>query len=129
MSKFLAIPALLLAFPLPSALAQGYDELSIVRPGREEVVHDNAGHVEVELQLAPPLEVKAGHRIRVSLDGVSASEPQQGVQFALDGVERGAHTLQAEVIDEKGAALITSAPVTFYLWRASVLFPGRQPPK
>ncbi|MEW5943941.1 MAG: hypothetical protein AB1710_08835 [Pseudomonadota bacterium] len=126
MNKLRAL-LLLLVFPLQGALAQEYAELSIVRPAPEEVVHDNAGRVEVELRLVPPLDVKAGHRIRASLDGVAAGEPYQGAQFALEGVERGAHTLRVEVVDEGGAALIGSAPVVFQMWRASVLFPGRRP--
>lgn len=125
MERALALLLFCLALPLNSwsaGEAVAYTAISIARPEAEETIHDNAGTVEVALSLSPPLQAEFGHRVKVFLDGVALPETRTESGFTLTEIDRGAHTLQAAVVDSAGHALITSAPVTFYMWRASALF-------
>lgn len=108
--------------------AGGYASLQILRPHQDETIHDNNGRVPVALHLVPALQTAQGHRIQILLDGRPYGSDRAGTQFTLDNVDRGTHTLQAMVVDRAGDKLIASDSVTFHLWRASRLFPGRRAP-
>lgn len=102
--------------------AQPYTALAIAQPGEEEMVHDNSGTLGVALTLSPPLRIEQDHRIKVFLDGEALPATQTAMNFSLTDIDRGAHILQVAVVDRSGQPLITSAPITFYMWRASALF-------
>ncbi|MGH8695707.1 MAG: hypothetical protein ACREVS_04480 [Burkholderiales bacterium] len=105
------------------AQAPGSYNVAIVQPANEETVHDNQGNVVVQVTASPTL--APGDRVALLLDGRTVAQ-QMGTTFTLSGVERGTHTLHAQVVDANGATLATSPPVTFYMWQASRLFPGRK---
>lgn len=100
------------------AQAPGSYNVAIVQPANEATVHDNQGNVAVQVAVSPSL--APGNRIVLVLDGRPVAQ-QVGTTFALSGVERGAHTLQAQVVDANGATLAASPPVTFYMRQASRL--------
>ena len=105
--------------------ASGYETLRISAPAEDETVHNNEGNVAVAVELSPPLRIAAGERIVLLLDGaVVASGSAQ--RFELTGIDRGTHSLRARVAAADGSAVAESATVTFHLWRASRLFPGRR---
>lgn len=108
------------------AQAAGYDTVRIVAPSQDETVHDNRGKVTVSVAVSPPLRAGAGDRIALLLDGRVVAKGSDE-RIALSGVDRGTHALRAEVTASDGSVLIVSAPVTFHMWRASRLFPGRAP--
>jgi hypothetical protein len=60
------------------------------------------------------------------LDGKQYGTQQTDTSFVMQGVDRGERTLQVQLVDADGAVIASSAVVTFYLWRASALFPGRR---
>lgn len=105
--------------------AAPYARLAITQPAPEETVHDNTGKVQVALDIEPPLDAAAGDRIRVRVDGKMRPERWTAQRFALTGIDRGAHTLQAVITDGADRPLIRSDVLTFYMWRASRLFPSR----
>jgi hypothetical protein len=109
-----------------AATATSAQDISIVAPAAEETVHDNLGNVTVVVSHnpAPP-----SSKVRILVDGQQAGPAQQSDTFALEGIERGAHTLQAQLLAPSGKVLATSAPVTFYLWKASILLPQQQLPQ
>jgi len=112
------------ALSLPGlAQAPGGYNIAIVQPANEGTVHDNEGNVIVQVAVFPSL--APGHQVALVLDGRPVAQ-QTGTTVALSGVERGAHTLQAQVVDAGGATLAASQPVTFSMWQASRLFPGRK---
>ena len=108
---------MLLAFAGGAAAAS----VAIVAPAQDETIHDNSGNVSVSVEVddAP------GAKLRLLLDGRSAAPEADGTELRLENIDRGAHSLQAELIGPDGNVLAASAPVTFYLWRASRLFPNR----
>lgn len=113
------------AQPADQAPATVYRLLSIAEPAEGQTVFDNRGDVSVRIELTPDLRVTVGDRLMLSVDERAAT-PVKGTKLQLHALERGAHTLQARVLDRSGHVLISSAPVTFYLWQASALFPNRK---
>ncbi len=110
--------AALMACP---AYAQGYDSVSIVAPEPETTIHDNNGSLMVDVSVSPQLNTKNGDYFTLLLDDqVVASGPLP--HFGLNGIDRGAHKLVVQVHSSDGKVLAESAPVTFYMWRASLLF-------
>lgn len=110
-----------------SASPARYGVLQIVQPKNAETVHDNTGAVPVEVALNPPLDTKAGHRLRVMLDEALLPGAWTTTRFSLQQVERGTHQLQVIVADGEGRTLNRSATIEFYMWQASRLFPQRSP--
>jgi hypothetical protein len=102
--------------------APGYRLLRVVNPVDEETIHDDTGTVGVVLELEPPPRAEAGIRIRVYLDAELLPETYTSTSLTLSGIPRGAHTLRADLVDDRGRVLVSSAPITFYLWQASGIF-------
>lgn len=124
--RALALLLLCLVLPLQSWAADSpYTTLFIAQPGNDETIHDNSGTLEVALTLSPSLQTEQDHRIKIFLDGEALPQTQATTTFSLTDIDRGAHTLQVAVVDRSGQPLITSAPATFYMWRASALFSPR----
>ena len=121
--------AIILAATFAAALgvarAASHDSVSIVAPAQKQTVFSNPGDVSVQVKVSQPLRAGSGERIAVLLDGRAAASGA-GTSVELSGVVRGWHTLRAQVLSPGGAVLAASAPVKFYLWHASRLFPDRR---
>ena len=110
-------------FPREREMPGHYDSLAIGKPASDATVHDNDGDVEVSVVVSPAL--RAGDRALLSVDG-RPTPAQERTRFELSGLARGEHSLRAAIVDRSGRTLIASAPITFNMWRASRLFPGRR---
>lgn len=109
-----------------NAAAQGTPAtIGITSPADEETVHDNTGRVPVAVTLDGDA-LPTGGAIRVLLDGAPLGPARTTATFALEGVERGEHTLQVQLLDASGNVAASSPTVKFYMWQASKLFPGRK---
>ena len=93
-----------------------YEALSVASPAAEQTLWNIEGKLTVSLSLTPGLQ--SGHRVRVYFDGT----PQMvtGTTFELEGVYRGQHNLQAEVIDQSGKLMIRSEPSRFYVQQNAI---------
>ena len=99
-----------------------YTGLRIVSPGEEETLWNIGGEMSVELALQPAL--RAGHTLRVHLDGDRVVElPSGQTRVTLDEVYRGEHRLRASVVDGQGRELASSDPVVFFVQQASIQNP------
>ncbi|MBT8087864.1 MAG: DUF4124 domain-containing protein [Gammaproteobacteria bacterium] len=94
-----------------------YESLVVASPEAEQTLWNIGGVMTVSLALSPALQ--PGHRVRVYYDG----NPREvaGLSFQLQEVYRGAHNLQAEVLDENGSVMIRSQPSRFYVQQTSIL--------
>lgn len=109
-----------------SAAAQsGNVTIAITSPKSQETIHDNTGKVPVKVAISNNGALAAGTVIRALLDGRPHGPPQDSTSFVLQNVDRGEHTLQVQLLDAAGNSVASSDSVTFYLWQASALFPGR----
>jgi hypothetical protein len=97
--------------------APGYPQLTIEEPAADATIWDAQGNVPVQLTLKPELDTTAGHKIRITIDGVKQAQESTNPRFVLTNVARGTHTLQVSVIDADGKVLTSSDPVTFHLHR------------
>jgi hypothetical protein len=105
----------------PRAAAQG--TIAIVAPAAEETMHSNEGKMIVSVGV--PRGIAPGNQVVILLDGRPVARGAT-TSFPLAGVERGTHTLQAQVVDGNGKMLVASQPVTFHMWQASKQFPARR---
>jgi hypothetical protein len=98
-------------------------EIAIVQPAYEETIHSNQGDLTVQVRHSGGA---PDGSVRLVLDGTALPHSYRSEVIELIGIDRGTHTLQAELLDAKGGQLATSEPVTFYMWHASRLFPSRK---
>ncbi|MDH3642143.1 MAG: DUF4124 domain-containing protein [Gammaproteobacteria bacterium] len=106
-------------------VAPVYQSLTIMTPGDQANVRENAGNVDVQAAIEPGLH--PGHSLRLLLDEVPAGSAGEGPVFSLTNVDRGTHTLKAEIVDSSGAVIFTSDPSTFHLQRYSKLTAPNRP--
>lgn len=112
----------------PSAASTGeeasvrYDSLAITRPTNDEAIRSNEGKVTALVRVVPDL--AANHRYRWKMDGEIVQDVNSP-ELRLNNVDRGSHTLQAEIVDVDGKVIISSDSITFHLLRYRI--PGAQP--
>jgi len=105
------------------AAAQSGWAVAITTPADGETVHDNEGNLRVALAIEGAGETP---KTRLLLDGSPYGPDQCAPSFTLNNIDRGQHTLQAQLIDSEGRVIAVSQSVIVHLWRASALFPSRK---
>lgn len=103
----------------------GYQTLTFTRPEPESTIWNNQGNFPASIRLEPALDTAAGHKIQFKLDGKVVATTQR-LEWNFSGVNRGEHTVQAVVVNDRGKTLIQSDPVTLYLHQQSVNLPARK---
>jgi hypothetical protein len=93
-----------------------YQSLSIAAPAAEQTLWNIEGILNVSLSLQPGLQ--SGHQVRVYFDG--SPRMVSGTSFQVEEVYRGAHNLQAEVVDQTGKLMIRSEPSRFYVQQNAI---------
>ncbi len=91
-------------------------------PGGESVEADR-GVVWFQVKLAPAA-LANGHALTFALNGTRLPITETGLEFSLAGIERGAHTIQASVVDTDGNEIIGSQPLKFFVRQTWWLTPG-----
>jgi hypothetical protein len=97
--------------------------LSIGDPADQSTVYSDSGEMTVQVAVSPDL--VPGDSVELLVDGDPAGPPTTTLEFPLSAMARGEHVLQARIIDTTGNVGSVSAPTTFYVWAASLLFPNR----
>lgn len=124
------VPALRSSTPEPRASEdKKYTAISITSPANEASIRNNAGNITVTVSLEPALQ--PGHKLVLLVDGTpkpasddTADDAEKAESapgnFELNNIDRGSHSLEAQVLNEEGKTVISSTPVTVYLHRYSV---------
>jgi len=94
--------------------------LRIVSPENQETLRANNGNVTVTAESNQPLAGKKGFLIRFFLDGKPVSV-SPSFSSALTNLDRGTHTISAELISKSGKVLAGSSTHTFHVQRHSIL--------
>lgn len=102
-----------------------YRSLVIQQPANDEVIRANNGAVSVTLQSQPGLDVAAGHKFAISLDGNILQSGQSG-SLTINEVARGVHSISAQIVDANDKVLMSATPVSIQVLRASALAPARK---
>jgi hypothetical protein len=104
----------------------GYDRFIISSPANDATIRNNVGNLEVTTLLQPALMVPREHTVQFYLDGVAQGVASDALTLSLENIDRGTHRLSASVLDADGKVLITTAPVTVHIKRASKLHGQRE---
>ena len=98
-------------------------DFRITQPVPEETFWGTSNSVVVGWGTGTPLQPDM--RVRLLVDGEVQSETQDNmVALTLD---RGAHVVQAELLDGRGRRLVSTQPVTFFLHQGSENFNRPRP--
>jgi hypothetical protein len=107
---------------LPNAAsAVAYRALEIWKPAQDETIPNSGGQVSVALRVDPDL--RAGDLLVLYLDGRKVDGPPNALEYDLQEVPRGTHSVVASAFDGTGKKLLDSSSVTFYVRQASVAQP------
>jgi len=102
--------------------APAYRGCAIAQPLDQQNLQ-NAESVFIRVQTDPV--VRHGDQIFISLDGNALNGGQAtGMSYNVTPIDRGAHTVQAQVKDRDGQTLCQTPPVTFYVHQPSLFTPG-----
>jgi uncharacterized protein DUF4124 len=114
---------------IPEALSEEQQEgdadiprykVTILTPANDETVRNNAGLVNINAKVTPPLDQDRNDQLTIKLDGQTLGEPSTSPNFTLSEVERGTHTVQVVVVDKDKKAIKSSKTITFHLQRIAV---------
>ena len=120
-------PLTILSFPkiadkeavdAPQNTINSYTAFSIISPVNDETIRDNTGSVSINLSSEPTL--AEGHKIQIFLNGAPYQSPQSSTSFTINNVDRGTHTVSAQLIDPSGKGVMQTQGITFHLHRFSV---------
>jgi len=102
-----------------------YESIRIASPEDDGAVWATGGGMTVVVEVQPAL--RPGDRIGLSLNGAAVpGTPVANNRITVNGVIRGTHTLQAQVIGADGQMKIFSQDVTFHVLQASINSPQRR---
>jgi len=99
-------------------------QLRMLTPVAEETLRNDQGEITLRLETVP--ELQPGYILRITCDGKTVVE-DTALELRIKGIERGEHTLQAELLDPQGQVLATTEKITIYMQRPRVLNPRPKP--
>lgn len=102
--------------PVQKSKAEVQYLVSIRSPLAEQTIRDNSGAVSITADVVP----KKSGKFELVFDNQVVKTQSSG-QFQLESVDRGAHTIQINFLDNSGKILASSKQQTFYLQKASAL--------
>lgn len=91
-----------------------YKSFSISAPKNDETIR-NVPNLTVSLKLTPALSVKEGHNIWLFMDGKPLIKNNKGLLLQIGRVDRGEHTLQADVRNKKGQVIKQTQSITVHV--------------
>ncbi|MFA7554339.1 MAG: DUF4124 domain-containing protein [Spongiibacteraceae bacterium] len=97
--------------PAPSTAA--YDTLKINSPANDAIIANGLIAFTVSTQVNPKLAPE--HKLQLNIDGALHSISKSN--FQIDGISRGPHQLQIEVIDDRGNTVQQSSAVKIFVYR------------
>lgn len=94
-----------------------YEVFAISSPVNDATLRDNSGNMTVNITLVPPL--RSEDKVQLIMDSRKIGSPEATTVFSLTNVDRGTHTLQANIINKK-RVIVKSKPVTFHMHQARI---------
>lgn len=90
-----------------------YQALSISSPANESVIANGLTPFVISVSVSPAL--LRDHQLVLTIDGIVHSRGNS-TQFTIDKIGRGAHSVQASIVDHSGQTLITSPSNSFFAY-------------
>lgn len=94
-----------------------YRDFAIISPQSEESVWHPDGPIAVAWSAGNPLQ--KGMQVTVYLNGNKQATTTEQI-IPVDGLDRGEHTVTAELKDAKNRRIATAEPVTFFIQRPNI---------
>jgi len=95
-------------------LRKNYKDFAIVAPQQEESVWHPGENVTVAWNVG--YQLQEGMKVTVYMDGVLQATTTEQI-IPVSGLDRGEHTVTAELKDTKNRTIATAEPVTFFIRR------------
>jgi len=92
-----------------------YTRFSIVQPGNDDVIWDNQGSIPLSMALDPALDTANGHGVWVYVDGRAMVKQSPSLVQPISGMNRGTHTIRAEIRDSAGKVLKRTGTISVHL--------------
>lgn len=93
--------------------------IEINNPKNEQTFINPQAPIPIDIESAPATEMPEGYSIQVAMDE-KIIKPDENAPLSIPAPERGAHTLEAMVLDPNGAVVATSQKVTIYVKRSFI---------
>ncbi len=103
------------------AVTVNYTSLEILQPEDQASYFEADATVSVRLRSEPAL--AGDDTLRLYLDGESVAGPPNSLEYTLSGLDRGTHTLTAQIVNANGKEQIRSRPVVFYIKQVTTIAP------
>lgn len=91
-----------------------YTKFNIAAPKHNQTIW-NAPDLTVALQLTPPLDTAAGHTTWLMMDGKPLVKKSRSLLLQIGRADRGEHTLQGQVRNEKGKIIKRTKSITVHI--------------
>jgi len=98
----------------PDVAETKYTKFTISAPKDGQTIW-NVPDLTVALQLSPGLDIAQGHSIRLLMDGKPLVKKSHSLKLQIGRADRGEHTLQAQVRNNKGKVLKRSKIITVHI--------------
>jgi hypothetical protein len=105
----------------PAAPATTYTLLEIWQPENGASFFDANATVNVRIRTEPA--VAEGDSLQLYLDGTRVEGAGNGLDYTLENLDRGAHSIMATIRDARGNEKIRSQPVVFYMKQNTIIAP------
>jgi hypothetical protein len=105
----------------PTAPATTYTLLEIWQPENGASFFDANATVNVRIRTEPA--VAEGDSLQLYLDGTRIEGADSGLDYTLENLDRGAHSITATIRDARGNEKIRSQPVVFYMKQNTIIAP------
>lgn len=96
-----------------------YTDFDIVSPINRQTIR-NEPDVTVSLDLKPGLNTEQGHGIWLLSNGKAVVKNAKSVSLQLGRLNRGAHSLQAQVRDKQGKIIVRTRSITIFIHQNSI---------
>lgn len=98
------------------ALRRGYRDFRLTQPLPEQMFAgtENMATVAWDTQYA----LQEGMRVIISVDG-QAMAPTTDAVIQTERLDRGEHTVSAKLVDDRGRTVVSTSPVTFFVYQHS----------
>jgi len=105
----------------PAASGTTYNRLEIWQPENGASFFDSDSTVGVRIRSEPA--VADGDSLRLYLDGKRIEGADNALDYTLENLDRGTHSITATIRDRNGNERIRSQPVVFYMKQNTIIAP------
>ncbi len=93
-----------------------YQEFSVLTPEHDSIVRENSGKVTISIRVEPNIFVERGDILVIYMDDKEIARGDQ-TSIMLDNVDRGTHSVKAQILNNRGEIINETDVTKFTLQR------------